>query len=357
MRAPKRGASGSSTAAVPHAVSTDVSAPCAGRSDDAIVEVMAEPALLSIDDLRAYGLSFRHRAREVEAGVLRPVRVGVYALTEEWDAASREERVVASARALHQASGVAPVFSHETAAALHGLPLYAPHPTSVHVTLSDARPGRAASVIRHRGPLDEATEVVTVAGLRCTTLTRTLADMARTATAEQSVTMLDAAFRRLFLISADRYDEDAADAFADELLTIVRGRAHGRTRAAHAIGFADGRAQLPGESVSRLRLAELGFDAPRLQVIVPAPGSGRYIIDFGLDDVGAWGEFDGRMKYQDGRLLVGRTADEVFEDEKRREDWIRGTTGRPVLRWGWPHISSATDLGRRLAAFGVRPAQ
>lgn len=88
---------------------------------------------------------------------------------------------------------------------------------------------------------------------------------------------------------------------------------------------------------------------------VPKAGSGHYFVDFGLDDVHALGEFDGRTKYVDGRYTVDRTADQIFDQEKQREDWIRGVTGLPLVRWGWSDISSAATLGARLAAFGIRP--
>lgn len=100
---------------------------------------------------------------------------------------------------------------------------------------------------------------------------------------------------------------------------------------------------------------ELGFAAPSLQVPVAAPRGRTYWIDFGLDDVEAWGEFDGRSKYRDVAAVGGRTAQEVVEDEKRREDWIRGVTNRTLVRWGWGDIANAAALGRRLSAFGVRP--
>ncbi|GAA5148157.1 hypothetical protein GCM10025768_09400 [Microbacterium pseudoresistens] len=51
----------------------------------------------------------------------------------------------------------------------------------------------------------------------------------------------------------------------------------------------------------------------------------------------------------------GRSPDEVFHEEKRREDWIRGVEQRPLARWGWTHLTDAATLARRLAAFRIRP--
>lgn len=69
----------------------------------------------------------------------------------------------------------------------------------------------------------------------------------------------------------------------------------------------------------------------------------------------AWGEFDGAAKYRDPRLRRGRAPEQVLADEKQREDWIRCSTRKPFARWGMSHLVSATTLGHRLAAFGIRP--
>lgn len=87
---------------------------------------------------------------------------------------------------------------------------------------------------------------------------------------------------------------------------------------------------------------------------VRGPRDRPYFVDFGLEDAGL-GEFDGSIKYVDGRFMDGRTTAEVFEREKQREDWIRGTTQLSYVRWGWPHIGTARALADRLAAFGIRP--
>jgi hypothetical protein len=246
------------------------------------------------------------------------------------------------------------VFSHETAAALHGLGLYRPDPSRVHVIAPDARPGAASGVIRHRGEIADG-DVTEIRGLRCTSLARTVADVARTAGFEQAVTVADAALRALCVPDRAHYDLDAADEFRAVTLRIARRSAHGFSRAARVIAFADGRAELPGESVSRVRLRTLGFRRILLQAPVPGPRGWDYYVDFGIEDCEEWGEFDGTMKYVDGRLSDGRTKAEIFDREKQREDWIRGTTGRGLVRWGWPHLDTAGQLGRRLAAFGIHP--
>ncbi|WP_051192058.1 hypothetical protein [Microbacterium luticocti] len=318
---------------------------------------MAVPQILrreQIGPVRARRGSFRAAA----AGpVLVRLRPGAFTTADEWANATPEERVITRARALQAATtGGEPIFSHETAAALHGLPLYRADRERVHVIVADARPGSALGTVRHRGELRSG-DVVRVRGLLCTSLERTVADVARTGTFEQAVVVADAALRRQSVPRNGVYLVDRAEEFRAGAREIAHRSAQGVRRADRVLAFADGRAQLPGESISRIRLVELGFGRIRLQVRVDGPHGGVYWVDFALDDPGveSLGEFDGAIKYVDGRLLAGRSALEAFDQEKQREDWIRGRTQRRLARWGWPHIDSADLLGRRLAAFGIVP--
>lgn len=311
--------------------------------------------MLRYDELLGAGHSAQAIARAVRARSLVRVRPGVYADGAAWQAARAESRVIARARALDLISHITPVFSHETAAALHGLPLFRPSGDRVHVIAAEGRPGAASGVIRHRGVVADQ-DVVSIDGLVCTSLPRTVSDVARTAAFEQAVTIADAALRRLCVTRPGQYLSDRARAWRDEVLDIARGSAHGLRRARRALAFADGRAQLPGESVSRVRLWELGFRSPDLQVRVPGPHGSDYYVDFGFHDLRAFGEFDGAIKYVDGRLRDGRTSSDVLDREKQREDWIRGRTHYRLSRWGWPHIETAATLGARLLAFGIRPS-
>ncbi|MFH8250711.1 hypothetical protein ACH3VR_10135 [Microbacterium sp. B2969] len=317
---------------------------------------MDQLPLYTRTELVASGLASAEILACTESGLLKRLRPGIFTLAESWSNATPEERVVTRARALAAVSATPPLFAHETAAAIQEAPLFAPDPHRVHVILDISRPGAAAGVVRHRGEV-ASDEILVIDGLQCTALTRTVADMARTASFEQAVTVADALLRRACVNDRAEYDADRAAQLADDMLTIVRRSAHGQSRAKRVLGFADGRAERPGESVSRIRLVELGFRRLRLQVPVAAPRGTDYRVDLGIEDVPAWGEFDGRIKYEDGRILVDRTPDEVFDREKQREDWIRGTTGLPLVRWGWSDIKTAATLGERLAAFGIRPPQ
>lgn len=309
--------------------------------------------LLRRADLVERGWHSRRVRRELDVGFLRAIRPGMYARAADVDGLSREQKIVVKARALARTSGSPPVFCGLTAAALLGLPCLRDD-GGLHVLTAESRPNSGAGVVRHRS-LTEGTELVEVAGLHCTPLARTMADVARAETREVSVSIADAALRARAFSSPGRYDVEDAERLREEALSWARTSPRGRRAAEKVLLFADGRAQLPGESVSRLRLHDLGFAPPSLQVGVPGPHGNTYWVDFGLDDVAAWGEFDGRVKYRGIAAAEGKTPQRVIEEEKRREDWIRGTTRRHVVRWGWEDLGDAATLGLRLAAFGITP--
>lgn len=318
------------------------------------MSVMSSVALLSRDDLAADGVGSTALERLLGTGEVIRLRPGVYVRSERDTELKPEEWMVARARALAMVSHEPPLFSHLTAAALHGLPVHAPSSPKVHVILQPKRPGAAVGVVRHRGEVP-ADQIVQHHGVRCTDLERTLADIARTTAFETAVCTLDAGLRPVAVPEPGVFRPDAADERRGRVREIALRSAHGRSRALRSLAFADGRAQLPGESISRIRLAQLGFAPPDLQVAIPGPSGRPYFVDFGLDDVRAWGEFDGETKYRDEALRSGLMLDQVLLREKQREDWIRGSTQRPMARWQWTHLRTADALGKRLAAFGIHP--
>lgn len=302
-------------------------------------------------ELAERGIGWRAARDLLAHNRLTRVRPGLVVFTSDWAGLTPEQRLVLRAHALDRISRRVHVASHLTALALHGLPVVFADVDHVHTTARTERSGSLAGVIRHRGPLADG-EITELCGLLCTTVERTLADVARSQRPETAIPAIDAALRA----AADARGGAAAEQLRDEARWIAGRAAYGSQAARRAIDFGDARAQRAGESVSRVRLAQIGFALPSLQVPVRAPGGGTYFVDFGLDDVDVFGEFDGRGKYVDAALLAGRTPEQALLDEKQREDWIRGVTGRRVVRWGWEHVTTAASLERRLAQFGVRPS-
>lgn len=281
------------------------------------------------------GVTERELGEAVAHGRLRRVHRGAYVDGEVWDQLWPEGRQLLRVCAVRRASpGGGPVFSH--------------------TAIRSRRHSRTeAGVVRHQMALDES-DIVRRHGLRCTSLIRTVVDLARLLRPEAVVAAGDAALR-MVSIDGHEVDHDEVDAWRAEVDRLCVAGLRGVRRARWIGAFADGRAQLPGESVSRLQLHRLGFRDIDLQVPLVGSDGARYFADFGFPRSQAFGEFDGEDKYRDAELRTTPTAADAVMAEKHREDEIRGVTGWRVVRWGSRHIRTPEDLGRRLAAFGIRP--
>lgn len=318
---------------------------------------MARSLLASRDQLLSRRWTDRQISTGVTGGDLVRVRRGWYVEGDAWRGLWSEGQHLLKVLAAHlNADGEGPVFSGESAAVLWGLPLYRHRPAVVHALLDGTRHGRTrAGILWHPRSEIDLHDIVTVDGIRCTSMDRTVIDAARTLPVAAAVSLADAALRRV----ATREHEQDAELAADwrERLgsRLGESRARGVRVARRVIAFADGRAQLPGESVSRLHLARLGFRNLGLQESVVGSRGSRYWLDFAFRGARVFGEFDGEGKYLDPDLLQSRSTQEVLLEEKRREDDIRGVTGWRLIRWGNEHIRSSGMLGARLSAFGVRP--
>ena len=207
-------------------------------------------------------------------------------------------------------------------------------------------------VRRHADRLVEA-DIDELHGVPCTSLERTIWDVARSLPPEAAVAAVDAALRQIAL--SPRRGAAHAEQTRQRVLdrcAAARG-VRGIRQAARVVAFADHRAELPGESVSRFRLRQLGFERVDLQVPVPGSDGREFRIDLELEDVGVFVEFDGSAKYRDEAMRSGRSLDDVLLAEKHREDWIRGVTGKRLVRVASEHISSPAALRARLSAFGI----
>ncbi|MDN5919472.1 MAG: hypothetical protein L0I76_30970 [Pseudonocardia sp.] len=278
-----------------------------------------------------------HRARR--QGRLVSLRPGAYLSSDDDRLGDREARYAATvAAAAARLAGDDGVLSHASAAVLHGLPLWGVPLDRAHLTRGETSGGRRSAHLHvHMAPLaqDEITEVD---GIRVTAPARTVVDLARTLPFTQAVSVADAA------LHADLVD---AGGLADAL--ALGGRRRGGPAARRVLTFADGRADGPGESRSRVAMHRAGLTRPVLQHVI-RDRAGRWVgqVDFWWPEAGVVGEFDGKIKY--GRLLKpGQEPGEVVYAEKLREDAIRAQDGvRTVVRWTWSEIDRFGPVLERL---------
>lgn len=312
--------------------------------------------LRSRADILATGVTERQLADLLRSGTLKRLHRGSYVAAADWDDLWDEGRQLLRVIAVDRASSSAQghVYVQESAAVLWGLPLYRHTSALVHTLIRGARHTRTVSgVARHDLEVREE-DIVVRHGLLCTSLTRTVFDLARAATCELALSAADAALSRV-AVHRHQQDADTAASWREELARLERPGLRGIRQARWVADFADGRAQLPGESVSRLQLFRLGYDSPELQVQVIGAEGDRYFLDFGFRRARKFGEFDGEGKYLESALRSSDTPSDEVLREKRREDDVRGVTGWGFARWGSAHIRTPDALGARLQAFGIRP--
>ena len=326
----------------------------------AITEIVAarHGGLLPAGALLEVGISRRGIQQLCADGVLNSIRRGVYVTAECWRNAGADERYRLLVRATALAAEHPPVLSHQSAAVLHGLPIIGSWPARVHTSAPDAGGGSSTrAAISHRGAPPDTPKVID--GCQVTSLARTLVDVAASSSMLVGVTMLDHALR----VEQERVERDRVrrgqspgpsaltkdDLFQE--LAIVNPRT-GRRQAEQAIAFASPLSANPGETLSRVRIFQLGFEVPELQVCFPDILGGNAFADFWWRRVRKIGEFDGFLKYGVGPVLGNRDPGSVVWQEKQREDALRARVNS-FNRWGWDLALSPVQFHAFLTERGV----
>lgn len=292
-------------------------------------------------DLRLAGFDPAELRRLTRAGDLVRLRRGAYADVVAADPEGRHRQLVAAT--LPTLSGEACV-SHQSAAVLHGLPMWPDLLDRVHVIRPRAGGGRRGALVHvHPAPLADG-DVVELDGMPVTSLARTVADCARTLSFSRGVGLGDAALRAGVEVAE-----------LDRQLLAATGRP-GVPGARRTVAFLDGRAENFGESLSRVVLRQAGVQAPELQYEVrDRAGAVVARTDFAWEERRTIAEFDGKIKY--GRLLrPGETGGDVVFREKIREDLLRDL-GWEVVRWIWADLREPRALAGRLDRAFARAAR
>lgn len=347
--------------------------------------------LMSTSDLRQRGLSKRSIAAEVESGGLVRIRTGWYSYGSAWESAALQTRHLAAIRAAHLAStaspststtstaststSTSPEFSHRSAATLHGLPVWSkwlarvfpdperqapPNPRIVHVVHATRHGRPRERLVRHRSTLSPSDRCTTVIEphleLQCTSPLRTIIDLARTEPFGIALACSDACLRNAFRVHRE-VDHESWHHWREQLLTRLHEapRQRGAVAIRRLASLADPRSDSVLESVSRLRFHQLGINV-ELQTRIPSENGGDLSLDFLLVEHNVFGECDGKIKYTDESLRGTLSPEEVVYAEKRRHDWITGSTGMRGIRWGATDVETLEKFRNRLRSFGIEPA-
>ena len=278
--------------------------------------------------------------RDVERGSLVRLRRGVYADRPSWESLSAEHRHIAMIRAVHEVSGEPVVFSHASAAVLHGLPVLRKHLLRVHTTAPTAAERAHGEVAGHVFALQEA-EVGSIGPLRATSIGRTVVDVAGALPFGEGLMAADAAM----VAGVPR-------AVLEQAVDLAGPRQSAR-RIADVVAVAHPGGESAAESMTRSNLIRLGYEPPELQYALWDERGLVAFLDFFFRRFRVGGEADGLKKYLDASLAL-RGAGRAVVDEKLREDRVLPLV-RGLARWGWREATNATLLRQKLARSGVHP--
>lgn len=294
----------------------------------------SEPEVLLVREAGVGGARLR------DQGSLERIRRGAYVERSPSLGPARDRRRLALARirAVHAQLEVEHWFSHESAALLWGCDVVGVTGL-VHVVQGTRPHSRTADpVVRHFGRLPGA-DRGTVGGFPVTSLARTVVDCASTLAGGSGLVVADSALRH----GLDPADLDA--------VLRARGGSRGITRAREVVAMADGRAESPGETLTRWALLSNGLPGavPQLEV---RTRRGVFRLDLGWSGSRVGLEFDGFVKYS-GEF--GSTAPEAVFAEKQRQDAIEDEGWR-ILRVSWGDLRDTDALVSRVRrALARRP--
>lgn len=253
------------------------------------------------------------------------------------------------------------VFSHDSAALVHGLWLL--HvPEHVHV-VQDARRRQSPGLRRHTAELPAA-DVVEVNGVRVTSIERTIVDCAKSMHPRDALVVTDSGMRLIVQPDRDRRVSTAerTETLRSRLLAAVEeGPRRGRRQARAVIAHADPYAESPYETVIRWIAVSRGLPPPVLQVRFLVRGKTYYTdlcwqLEFTIAGravrIRLIAEYDGEGKYlgEHPTLDAAQAAAQRVIAEKEREDDLRSMPNTHMVRFARRDARQADATFRRLCS-------
>ena len=144
-----------------------------------------------------------------------------------------------------------------------------------------------------------------------------------------------------------------------EALRTAAFQLHSRAaqqRTLKVIEFASALSGSAWESLSRVKMFQLGFPIPILQKSFVLRNGKKAKADFWFQEQRIVGEFDGRGTYLRANLGGGLTLQERIMAEKVRENQIR-SQGVGFARWDWKELMNTETFARILRQAGLRQSR
>lgn len=293
--------------------------------------------LRTSDADRARGRDLQRRTAD---GSFVRVRHGVYVATAAWEALDGRAKHLVRVRAVLPSIPRGAVLSHDSAAAVHGVPRLSAWPAKVHATDPTATEDvRRAGHVVHAGPVRASS--FEFHGVRVAALAQTAVELARRSSFCEAAVILDHALR-----------SGVRRGILSDL--IEQAGPWGSTRAAGALAVCNALHESVGESYLAARCREVGAPDMVPQVEFRRDDGSVDRVDFWVPELGLVIEFDGRQKYEDVNMLGGRSGADVLWAEKLREDRIRAHPQvRGFVRVTWWHLVDPERLRALFRLHGV----
>ena len=270
-------------------------------------------------------------------GLLVRVRPGAYTYSDTWAAVDELGKHRLQAHAALRSHTAAVALSHTSGAVEHGLRLYEPDLSKVHLTCLGRPLGRTTrDIVYHQGVCADD-ELTHVDGHLVVTPVRAALETASLSNVPSGLVVLDS----LIDLGKGTLDQVHAD--------FRRVTGHPNARRLHVtVRLARKGSNSVGESLARYAMWLGHIPEPVLQFEV-RDEHGRLLgtTDFAWPDHGVLGEFDGMLKY--GRLRKpGETPGDAVEREKKREDRLREETGWLMVRLIWAELFRGGALAAKI---------
>jgi hypothetical protein len=302
---------------------------------------MREYPSIATERLGVFGLADAHESgwtrgalrHAVSQGRLIYLRPGAFWIRQELPTHPREltRQQLAIGVAAVILNNHAAVASHTSAAVLHGLAVsYLPDVPCV--TVPPGFVGDVAGVHLHRARLSHADRGAAHA-IPATTPARTIVDIGREHGMTAALVSADAALR-LGIVTQTALRQQVSKCAGWPGVRAAR----------RAVEFADGRAESPLESSSRVKLAGL-VPPPEIQASIHSEAGFLGRADFLWPEFGVIGEAGGLEKYDDKPTAL--------RDEKLRQERLE-QAGLIVVRWTFSDLGDVDALARRLHAAFIR---
>jgi len=263
----------------------------------------------------------------LRSGAARRVRHGAYALARTYDRLDAVGQFTVRCCAVADKLGPRAVLCGAASLAVRGRPLVEVDLTYVDVVRLDGNNGRREAGVRHRDFVLEDSDLVEVDGRLVTSEARAIWEAGVKVSPRSSLVLMDDALHR-------------ASVTRDELARIGERFAawEGAQKPRLALALADGRAETPGESVTRWMFHVLRLPMPELQYVVRDAATGRSLgrTDFVWLDYRTLGEFDGKIKYARAFVEDKEPADVVMDEKTRERGMCRQRFG--MLRFIWSGV-------------------